>query len=224
VAALALAGVAGFVDVVGYITLHHLFTAHMSGNAARLGVALGHGHLSAALPFAVALAAFVTAIGAGTLAAELLGARSPALLALEMLPLTGFMVYGGAVVARGGHVAGRSPGGYYVLVALAILAMGFQTSALSRVGGQPVRTTYITGVVTRMTQTSVKWALGRRQPSPERDAGPRARLLGGIALAYLAGGTAGSLAQSGMHLWSLAIPLAALALVTIGFQRAGAAR
>jgi uncharacterized membrane protein YoaK (UPF0700 family) len=38
-----LAWVAGYVDAVGFLTLAGLFTAHMSGNTARLGVFVGDG-------------------------------------------------------------------------------------------------------------------------------------------------------------------------------------
>jgi uncharacterized membrane protein YoaK (UPF0700 family) len=56
--ALTLAAVAGFADVVGYLTLHHLFTAHMTGNASKLGVALGHGDLASAVPLVAAYMAY----------------------------------------------------------------------------------------------------------------------------------------------------------------------
>src|SRR5581483_8908976 len=71
VAAVALAGVAGFVDAAGFLTLGGVFTAHMSGNSARLGVRLGQGDLSAALPMLAAIALFVVGVAGGALASEL---------------------------------------------------------------------------------------------------------------------------------------------------------
>ena len=38
-----LAGVGGYVDAVGFLTLAGLFVAHMSGNTIRLGVFVGDG-------------------------------------------------------------------------------------------------------------------------------------------------------------------------------------
>ena len=76
--AVALAGVAGYVDAAGFLTLGGLFTAHMSGNTARLGVRLGGGQLGAALPLAVAIALFVIGVMAGAAASELLMRRGGA--------------------------------------------------------------------------------------------------------------------------------------------------
>ena len=57
-AAPALAAVAGFVDVVSYISLN-VFTAHMSGNSARLGVYLSRGAYHDVLVAAFAVGVFV---------------------------------------------------------------------------------------------------------------------------------------------------------------------
>lgn len=219
-----LAGVAGFVDVVGYLTLHRLFVAHMSGNTARLGVALGHGHLGAALPYAVAIGAFVAGILLGALAHEL-DARGGLALALEIALLVAFMVYGSTQADAHGSVQGRSLAGYYLLAALVVVALGFQTSALSCVSGQRVRTTYISGVLTNMAQALARWALAGRA-APEEVAGrraagrSRAALLAGIALVYLAGASAGSFAQHRVQLWSLAAPIVALLVVASASRRA----
>lgn len=77
-AAIALAGVAGFVDAVGFLTLGGLFTAHMSGNTARLGVVLGRGDLSAAIPIVAAVALFVVGVAIGAVASELAARRGHA--------------------------------------------------------------------------------------------------------------------------------------------------
>jgi uncharacterized membrane protein YoaK (UPF0700 family) len=47
--AFPLAGVGGFVDAVGFLTLAGLFVAHMSGNTIRLGVFVGEGDWSLAV-------------------------------------------------------------------------------------------------------------------------------------------------------------------------------
>ena len=82
-----MAAAAGAVDAIGVLVLGGLFTAHMSGNTARLGLRLGRGLVELAVPIAVAVAAFVASIAAASLLGEAATrrARSPAppLLALE---------------------------------------------------------------------------------------------------------------------------------------------
>ena len=189
--ALALAAVAGFVDVVGYLTLNHLFSAHMTGNASKLGVALGHGTLGDALPMAVALVLFAAGIAVGTV---LVDARRPAAaLVLQGALIAAFM----AIVGRGEHP-------YYVLEACSTSALGLQTAALTQIGGTTIRTSYVSGVLTNLTQGLVRRARGERC---ER----RLWLLAAILLAYLVGATVGSVTLHDLHIWCLAIPLALLA-------------
>ena len=57
--ALLLALAAGTVDAVSFIVLHHTFTANMTGNTTKLGIAAGKNDGAAALPLVVAVAAFV---------------------------------------------------------------------------------------------------------------------------------------------------------------------
>ncbi len=204
-----LAGVAGFVDVVGYLILHHLFVAHMSGNTARLGVALGHGHIGAAVPYVVAGAAFVGGIALGAVLMEVAPSGRPVVLGAEALLLAALMIYGGLSGNSRGGIAGSSLAPFYVLVVLAIVAMGFQTSALSRVGGQTVRTTYVSGVLTNMTRAAVAAVRARGQEDAERHR-RRARLLAAVFACYLVGGVAGSFGHLEARAWSLALPIAVL--------------
>jgi uncharacterized membrane protein YoaK (UPF0700 family) len=180
-----LASVGGFVDVVGYLMLRHLFVAHMTGNTARFGVAVGHGHLGAAVPYVVAGCTFVVAIAGGTLLCE--NAGRTAVLVVEAGVLVALMAIGGMT---------QQP--YYLLVVLAVAAMGLQAAALTRVGDQRVRTTYISGLLTNMTQAAVARDMAR------------ARLLAAVFVCFVGGGVAGSFGQHLARAWALALPVAAL--------------
>ena len=197
--ALALAGTAGFLDVVGYLTLAHLFTAHMTGNTSKLGVALGHGKVGAALPLALALPLFAAGVAAGTLFVDARRASMPLL--VEAALVAAFMTIGGLSGPHGGTVS--SPYPYYVLEACATLALGLQTAALTDVEGTTVRTSYVSGVLTNLTQGVVR----RLRRSGDRK--PLA-LLAMILVAYLAGATLGALTLRALSLWCLAFPLALL--------------
>src|SRR5689334_2353309 len=59
--ALLLTFAAGFVDVVGYIAVYHLFTAHMTGTTVHLGQKLVAGDYTAAAVAAAIIASFVSA-------------------------------------------------------------------------------------------------------------------------------------------------------------------
>jgi uncharacterized membrane protein YoaK (UPF0700 family) len=199
--ALVLAAVAGFVDVIGFLTLHELFTAHMTGNTSRLGIALGHGDPWAALPFATAALLFMAGVAAGTVVVD--AGRRWAALAAEACLVAGFMGYGAAVI-RHGIAPDHSARGFYVLAALATVALGIQTAALTRVQRSTVRTSYISGVLTNLARAAV-----RRLTRGKR--GGHAGLLAGVSLCYLAGATAAAYGRSAVGIWCLAVPVAALA-------------
>jgi uncharacterized membrane protein YoaK (UPF0700 family) len=196
--AVTLAGVAGFLDVVGYLTLAKLFTAHMTGNTSKLGVALGHGKLDAAAPLALALPLFAAGIALGTV---LVAAWRPSVpLLLQAALVAAFMVIGGLSGRHGDAVA--SPYPFYVLETCATVALGLQTAALTDIDGTTIRTSYVTGVITNLTQGAVRRLRGdRRKPLA---------LLAAIVFAYLVGATGAALALRAFSLWCLALPLPVL--------------
>jgi uncharacterized membrane protein YoaK (UPF0700 family) len=229
--ALVLAGVAGFVDAVGFLVLRGLFVAHMSGNSAKLGVRLGSGAVSAGVTLLAAVAVFVTGIALGATVSETLtrrGVRGTAaiVLALEATLLTAFLAWGLATGAGRGVAHGSTA--FYGLGTIAVLAMGLQTTALQRAGGGAVRTTYVSGVLLNATQEAVNWLFWVRDGDRDADRSflrqtlglgsrrasrDRALLLAGVWLAYAASATLGAFAERHLHLWALAVPLAALLAV-----------
>src|SRR5579884_3747608 len=197
--AVTLAAVAGFLDVVGYLTLAKLFTAHMTGNTSKLGVSLGHGTLGAALPLAVAPPLFAAGIAAGTLLVDARRRSSP--LVLQAMLVATFMAIG--VSARRHGETFASPYPYYVLEACATVALGLQTAALTDIGGTTIRTSYVSGVLTNLTQGAVRRLRRRDTDKP-------LALLSTILLAYLSGATAAAFTLHELGLWCLGFPLAVL--------------
>ncbi|HEX6761589.1 MAG TPA: YoaK family protein [Gaiellaceae bacterium] len=218
-----LASVAGFVDAIGYLVLHQLFVAHMTGNTNQLGQRLGRGELAAAVPVVAAVLAFVASITAFTLVLETAvrgRLRSPAAAAfvLEAGLVVVFMLVGAGAL-RGGVLPDRGPA-FYVCLVSAIAAMGAQTAAVTKWGARSVRTTYISGMLTRLGQESALLIAGCRPgPSYVHDRlglGTRREALGGAAaylslwLAFVGGGTLGAFALGRVELWSLVAPATAL--------------
>lgn len=228
--AVLLAAVAGSVDAVGFLTLAHLFTAHMSGNTVGMGAYLGQRQWGEAFRRGFPVPLFVLGVvcGAGiTETAVRRGARSPLAPAfgLEALLLVAFIFFGGGL-ALGGDV----PGGpeFYTLAALLAFAMGLQSATLRRVGHRTIRTTYVTGMLTNFGEQFVACLFwlgakrrGRRSPSvlkSFRSTSPReslARMLlyGGVWVGYVCGAVVAGLAESRWAARSLLLPLGGLLLV-----------
>jgi uncharacterized membrane protein YoaK (UPF0700 family) len=225
----ALALVAGFTDAAGFLTLNHLFTAHMSGNSAHLGVFLGQYRPWAALPLASAVLLFVVGIGLAAAVAELASRRgiksvTACLLIPQALMLVVFMGYGASITGANGKLPDHGPG-FYVLAALAIFSIGFQVCALQRVAGNKTRTAFVSAMLAKFAQESVNWLFwlhdGEERPGggyleqvieggSRKESLLKMILFGGIWCWYLAGAVGGTWLHHQWHLWSMAIPIALL--------------
>jgi uncharacterized membrane protein YoaK (UPF0700 family) len=225
----ALAAVAGYVDAAGYLSLN-VFTAHMSGNSARLGVYLARHGFHDALVVVFAVGVFVVSIAVGVLIMEV-GTRAgwPAmdsiLLIIEAVLLAVFTVIGGCAQVHGA-VPPRPALRFYALVACAVAAIGLQTASLQRISGQTVRTAYVSGMLTGLADELAAVAVARRIPpgrasyirdelgrGKESVSGGRMLLIMSVWFAYVAGGTGGALLHQVWQLHSLALPSAVLLLL-----------
>jgi uncharacterized membrane protein YoaK (UPF0700 family) len=226
---LALGWIGGFVDAVGFLTLFHLFTAHMSGNSVWFGAALGIGDWRLGLHHLFPIPLFVigVAIGAATVErSRRRRVRAPfvAVLLVEIALLAVFMLVGSAAVIEG-SVQTASAWAFYWLAALPALAMGLQNATLRQVSGQTLHTTYITGVLQSFAEDAVRYAFWMRQEA--RAAGYRRALRASAAqpalraaaaaallwLAYAAGAVSGGLAKQHWELHALALPIALLGII-----------
>jgi uncharacterized membrane protein YoaK (UPF0700 family) len=229
--ALLLALVGGFVDAVGYMVFFNLFTAHMSGNSVAMSVHAGEQNWPAALHRAFPIPLFVTGVVVGAFLSETLfrrGVRStfaPAL-GVEAILLILFIACGGVAFREG---ALRPDSGYvfYLLAALPALAMGVQNSALCRIGGMGVRTTFITGMLTDSAMEFVEyvyWLCDHARPgrpgvllalSPRQRSFRQLGLYFVLWTAYVAGGFTGALTELRWGLLCLLAPVCALICVAV---------
>jgi uncharacterized membrane protein YoaK (UPF0700 family) len=217
------------VDAVGFLVLSRVFTAHMSGNSAGLGAALGQGEWGEALRRGFPIPVFVLSVVAGGLAIEGCARRgvqrTMSVVLLGELSLLLVAVAGGSPLVRHGVVATARGWPFFALVACLAGAMGLQTAALQRVRGHTVRTTYVTGMLTHLADESVGvWFLLRDQA---RDGASgtwlararchegfhRARLCAALWLAYAGGAILGSLLDTWINLFALLPAVAVLAAV-----------
>jgi uncharacterized membrane protein YoaK (UPF0700 family) len=218
--AFVLAGIGGFVDAVGFLTLFGLFTAHLSGNTARLGVELGRGDFAIALTYAVPVAGFFTAVVLGALWTEscrATGRRALGpLLVIEAVLVTLLLVLG-TMLRDAGSLTPRSAA-YYGLALTAVAAMGLQTASLRHAAGVMVNTTFITGMFVSLAEELVAAARHRDPDAPRR-----ARVHAVPLSVYLTGAVTGSAFDTAWGLWALVAPIVVLVAlrVAVGDEPAG---
>jgi uncharacterized membrane protein YoaK (UPF0700 family) len=150
-AALLLAWAAAFSDAIGFLVLQQLGASFMSGNSMAMGVALGRLDWPAVLQRGLPILAFFLANMLGFLVLTQVrrwGIRSPfaVVFGLEAVCLLALLMIGTRAL-QGGVIRPSHSGAFYLCVVLLTLAMGLQTATVQRAGGQGVRTTFVTGVL-----------------------------------------------------------------------------
>ena len=198
---LALTGLAGYVDALGFIRLGGLYTSFMSGNTTQLSVALGQGAFAhAVLPGTLLLTFALGAIlGGGLSALTPPRFRTMTLLAFETLLLLAALSMG------------LSAPDHAVASLFMALAMGMQNAVLAQVQGFRAGATFITGALFSFGQKFAQALAGRG--SPYGWVGD-----GAVWLALTVGAFLGALAYGAFALYALVGPavLAAILAVVAG--------
>jgi uncharacterized membrane protein YoaK (UPF0700 family) len=205
--------IAGSADIIGFLGLGGLFTAHITGN---LAILAAHVASSGTVEVAQILSVpvFIGTVGLTRLLAvglESIGLTTlRPLLFLQFLFLVGFLALS---VAAGPHID--------TTATTAILAGMFGVSGMAvqnalvqiSLAGIPP-TAVMTGNVTRFTMDVSEVLLGR-DPDAVAAARTRAKRTGQVILGFAVGCGLGALCEATVGLWSLALPagLALLALV-----------
>jgi uncharacterized membrane protein YoaK (UPF0700 family) len=208
--------VAGFVDVVGYITLSEIFTANMSGNSIHIGQFLVDRNTQIVLAPAIAVFSYVTALIATRIIIEI-GARhhlesiATWTLLLEFVLLITAVLAGDPFVHNG--LIAPSSSMRLLVAALLAFAMGSQNATLTKVGPLTVYTTFVTGTLTKFAQRLSMWTFrvydqGRFSfKSQIADADFRESVfLLSIWISYVVGATIGAIFRKRLELEALLIP------------------
>lgn len=160
--AMAMAWAAGFVNVVGWLFLYHVFTAHMTGNTSSFGIDVAERSWTEALhhawplvPFLLGLlfSAFTT-----TVAHRLRWHSSFSIALVTELLLLGALIWLGQRYSINGELRPPSSFVFYFLLSLPAAAMGMQTVTVTRVAGLRVYTTYLTGSLAKFSEALVHYA------------------------------------------------------------------
>jgi uncharacterized membrane protein YoaK (UPF0700 family) len=203
--------VAGMVDLTGFFTLGHVFTAHVTGNLVVIAALLVRGG-PPNMAQILAVPVFIVAVAAVWLIAKAANRRGPAL--ARLLLLVQFLLLTCVLIFTVAHDPAANPHGLMAGVAamIAVSAMACQFALLRlAVPGAP-STAVMTGNLTN-TVLSLLDTLSRSDPLME---GPNERLKKTfkLVLGFFAGCVAGAGAVSlwGDWAWSLPVVLAAAAV------------
>ena len=150
--AYALAGIAGFVDGVGFIWLGGYFVSFMSGNSTRLAVATASAAWQQALFGLGLVALFVAGVAIG----HLVGARARGEQARmrRLLLIEALLLLIAAWLFRGGSGAAAIP--------LMVVAMGLANAVVAP-DGQGFAVTYMTGALVRVGEAIARTSTGARE-------------------------------------------------------------
>ena len=159
--------IAGIVEVMGYLTLGNLFTAHITGNLVTIAALLVRGG-PLSLPQILAVPVFMVALAATWLIAEATRRRGPAL--VRPLLLVHFLLLSGVLICSAisdpvAHPQGRVAS-FTAMIAVCAMACQF---ALLRLGvpGAPstaVMTGNLTNSVLSLLDTLSGSTLSRKAP------------------------------------------------------------
>ncbi len=227
--AISMAWAAGYVDVVGWLFVHHIYSSHMTGNTATFardlssqswGEAIHHGWVI--LPFVAGL----LYSAATTKAARRHGFDSSFSIALftELFILLLFLILGsrnqvdGKLMTHGGATE-------YLLLSLPAAAMGIQTVTVTNINGLRVYTTYLTGSLSKLSEAIVDYSfwfydrISHQFPSrvrrvlmvsPRQKSFQHAALTAGLWVGFFTGAFCGAVTAERFAFFSLLAPMAVL--------------
>ena len=153
--AYAVAGLAGFVDITGYLHINGYFVSFMTGNTTLLARDMAEGAHRVAGP-APLIAGFVIGVTIGTLVGDRWAARRKAVVS--------GMVAAMLVSAALARVIDLNP----LSLALLVFAMGALNTVMSGNRANPVGLTYMTGALVRTGQLLAERLAGDRSANPPR--------------------------------------------------------
>src|SRR5687768_15151122 len=163
--AISLSWIGGYTNVVAFMSCHTM-VSHVTGSTTWFGQAVAGRHWGTALFMAFILVTFWLGAVVSALMTE--GARRRGWRSKYILPLAveavllGLFAIGleffmaGVTWSGAGQVGGHSMMGL-VLIGMGSMAMGLQNATITRVSGNVVRTTHLTGVITDLGLEGVQY-------------------------------------------------------------------
>ncbi len=215
--AVALTGVAGWVDCGGYLWVAHILTANQSGNTVEIAVHLFAGTRFAVLLRAAALASFFVGLLACALIHDWMDRRRMKSTASATFFLEALLLGVATMLLAMPHPLA-------LLVSLG-LAMGLQNATLTRIGALSVRTTHVTGTISELADSAAAywfWARGQTLTSILNESSRQKHFRSALVtfslwLAFLSGAAAFMAAQVVLDRFAL-LPAVAVLLGAVLFD------
>jgi uncharacterized membrane protein YoaK (UPF0700 family) len=205
--------IAGMVDLTGFLTLGHIFAAHITGNLVVAAAASVHGGPINVAP-ALAIPVFMLTLAAVWLIAHASRRRGPSLarllLMVQFVLLAALLIFC-VITTPSAYPHGLTAG---IAVMIAVSAMACQYALLRLAIPGAISTAVMTGNLTS-TVLSLMDSLAARRPLLPVDAGRLRRSLH-LLLGFLFGCVVSALAVSLLGDWAWSVPAAlAAAAITV---------
>lgn len=200
-------------DVISYMSLHHVFTANMTGNTVLLGMAIGQRDFAAAVRSLSSLVGYVCGVAVGALIVDR-RERNTVKVAVtaETVALAAFAaLFRAHSTENMGIVLG--------LISLSGIAMGMQSATVKKFDLPGIVTTYITGTITTFTLGTVRRLRHLPMPESEQRAHPRIdwerrlELQAGVFIVYIVSAITSVLVSRSSRVAAAVLPVLAIGLV-----------
>jgi len=181
-----LAFVGGYCDAAGYV-LAKTFTGHITGALVLAAISVAGHDWRTFLRHLLAIALFLTGV-VSILISERFIATTPSRFLLPVVMGVEVVLILTAYFALTSNLAAK----FALFVSCMSLALGLQNGAFSQAGGISVHTTYLTGMITSLLKTETQRHSFQTTAGNEAASDQKVRLLGGVWLAFVLGGTVGA--------------------------------
>ncbi len=232
--AYAMTWAAGFIDLVGYVSLYGLYTSHMTGNTVAMARHVSELDWVGVVRRGWPIVTFVFGLMLGAFIYEAEKRRSiqvpfPPAIALEALLIAVFIAAG-----IGTHFKADIPpqpaGKFFLMVALLAVPMGIQNVVIRKVGGMNVYTTFVTGSLVKFAENLSEYLFWFRdrtrgrlrsrilkvlRVSPRLATVQRAALTLGFWIIYLTGAVCGGFSIQRWRLLGMLAPVALLTAIAL---------
>lgn len=208
-----LALIAGYVDAYSLVA-YGIYVSFMSGNTTQTGSLIGQGKMTAAVPSALAILAFVLGSVAGTWIARSRLTNAPRVLFGAIAAVLAIII----VSQLGGPALPPE-----VSIPMLGAAMGMMNAAHSHVGAEPMSITFVTGTLSRLG-THIALAL-KKAPVPDAQGRwdthlRRAAIAASVWAGFFSGTIVSGLASPHFGARALLVPLFGLLALTFPARRA----
>jgi uncharacterized membrane protein YoaK (UPF0700 family) len=170
--AVAMTWAAGFVDLVGFVSLYGLYTANMTGNTVGMARHISELQWTGVVRRGWPIAMFVFGLLLGAFIYEAEERRKikvpfPPAIGLEAVLIAIFIAAG---IGSGfkANIPPQPAGKFFVMVAMLAIPMGIQNVVIRKVGGINVYTTFVTGTLVKFAESLAEYLFWIRDRTHRR--------------------------------------------------------